>query len=105
MRYTAHGGVRVRLQAQACERPERVRLGFVVADTGVGMSRSQLAMVFKRERVAGEGEGAGLGLAISLRLARLMGGQIGAKSDLSQGSVFSFVIEARIGVLKDRSAA
>lgn len=96
IRYTTHGGVRLRLQAQAALDSRKVRLGFVVADTGAGMSRSQLAMVFKRERVNGEGPGAGLGLAICHRLAKLMGGQLGAKSEIGQGSVFSFVLEAPI---------
>lgn len=94
VRYTQHGGVRVRLQAQAAETPDRVRIGFVVADTGVGMSRSQMAIVLGRGRAVNDGDGPGLGLSISLRLARLMGAQIGGKSELGQGSVFSFVIEA-----------
>lgn len=107
VRYTQHGGVRVRLQAQAGETPGRVRIGFVVADTGVGMSRSQLAIVLGRGRVVGEGEGPGLGLSISLRLARLMGAQIGGKSELGQGSVFSFVIEAPLvaAVVRNRLGA
>lgn len=100
VRYTAHGGVRLRLQVQAAETPGRVRLGFVVADTGEGMSRSQLAMVLRRERAGHEHESgarkSGIGLAISLRLARLMGGQLGAKSEIGQGSVFSLVIEAPV---------
>ncbi len=97
VKFTHHGGVRIRLQAQASDQPERVRLGFLVADTGIGMSRSHLAVLFNRERVAANssaGKGPGLGLAISLRLARLMGGRIGAKSELGGGSSFSLVLEA-----------
>jgi signal transduction histidine kinase len=97
VRYTTHGGVRVRLQARASETPGRVRLGFVVADTGIGMSRSQLALIFNRGKPGQDGDGpTGLGLAISLRLARLLGGQLGAKSELGHGSVFSFVFEAPV---------
>jgi signal transduction histidine kinase len=96
VRYTAHGGVRVRLGVQAGAGPGRIKLVFVVADTGQGMSRAQLAMIFGRERMAANGEGPGLGLSISLRLARLMGGQLTAKSDLGQGSVFSFALDARV---------
>lgn len=105
VRFTQHGGVRVRLQAQRAERPGRVRLGFVVADTGVGMSRSQLALVFGRGRLSEAGGGPGLGLSISLRLARLMGGQLGGKSELGQGSVFSFVLEAPVVGARDVTAA
>jgi len=97
VRYTAHGGVRVRLGAQNGATPQTVKLVFAVADTGQGMSRAQLAMIFARERQSAEGDGPGLGLAISRRLAGLMGGQLTARSDLGQGSVFSFALEARRG--------
>jgi len=105
VRYTTHGGVRVGLQAQASQTDGRVRLSFMVADTGAGMSRSQLALVFGRGRVAANGEGPGLGLAISLRLARLMGGQIHAQSELGEGSVFWFTLEARLLSTRATSAA
>lgn len=103
VRFTRSGGVRVRLQAQAGATRDRVRLGFVVADTGAGMSRSQLALIFAGER--GAPAGPGLGLAISLRLARLMGGKIAGKSELGEGSVFSFVIEAPVVGAAGQSAA
>lgn len=103
VRFTRNGGVRVRLQARAGATRDRVQLGFVVADTGAGMSRSQLALIFAGERNAPVGPG--LGLAISLRLARLMGGKIGGKSELGEGSVFSFVIEAPLARAADQSAA
>jgi signal transduction histidine kinase len=94
VRYTAHGGVRVRLMARRCETPGRAKLVFVIADTGAGLSRSQLALIFGRNRAGGEGGSAGLGLAISLRLARLMGGDLSARSELGQGSVFTLSLEA-----------
>ncbi|HRP09699.1 MAG TPA: ATP-binding protein, partial [Terricaulis sp.] len=94
VRYTTHGGVRVSLSARASETPGQMRLHFVIADTGAGMSRTQLAQIFGRERVRGEGEGPGLGLSISLRLARLMGAQLNAKSDVGQGSVFTLTLDA-----------
>src|SRR5262249_16826284 len=88
VRYTTHGGVRVRLAAQTGSSPAHTRLVFVVADTGMGMSRSQLALIFGQRRLDEQGKGLGLGLAISLRLAKLMGGQLAARSELGQGSVF-----------------
>lgn len=104
VRYTVHGGVRVRLSAQAREE-SRVRLSFAVADTGAGLSRSQLALIFGRDRIGGEGGGPGLGLAISMKLARAMGGQITARSELAQGSVFTLTLDAPIVVARRRSAA
>ena len=103
VRYTAHGGVRVRLAVRPGSASGRARLVFVVADTGAGMSRSQLALIFGRGRFNADGEGPGLGLAISMRLAKLMGGQLAARSELGQGSVLSLVLEAPICVR--RSAA
>ncbi len=94
VRYTQHGGVRVRVSAQVAPLPGRVRLSFVVADTGLGMSRAQLAAMFGRERVAGASDG--LGLAISLKLARAMGGHITAKSEPGEGSVFTFSFDAPV---------
>jgi signal transduction histidine kinase len=104
VRYTIHGGVRVRVTAQATA-ADRVRLVFAVADTGAGISRSRLALIMGRERVCASGEGRGLGLAISMRLARLMGGQITSRSELGQGSVFSFVLEAQVSAARATSAA
>ncbi|MBN8607283.1 MAG: HAMP domain-containing histidine kinase [Caulobacterales bacterium] len=105
IRYTTHGGVRVRLAAQPALREGVARLVFTIADTGVGLSRSQLAAVFARGRVASAGEGPGLGLAISLRLARLMNGHLTAKSELGEGSVFSFTLEAPVVSARGGAAA
>lgn len=103
VRFTSHGGVRVRVSAQPVA-ADRVRLSFTVADTGAGMSRSQLALIFGRERICMDGEGRGLGLAISLKLARLMGGQLTARSELGQGSMFTLTLEARLVAAQERAA-
>ncbi|MBC7768001.1 MAG: hypothetical protein H7124_04380 [Phycisphaerales bacterium] len=96
VRYTTHGGVRVGLSVQPSQMQARALLSFTVADTGAGLSRSQLALIFGRGRICSEGEGPGLGLGISLRLAKLMGGQLQAKSELGEGSVFSFTLDAPV---------
>jgi signal transduction histidine kinase len=101
VRFTSHGGVRVTLSAQAGAGAGHVRLTYAVTDTGAGMSRARLAQIFARERVGAGGEAPELGLAISLRLARLMGGQISAKSELGHGSVFSFTLEAPIAAARN----
>ncbi|MEJ0060169.1 MAG: HAMP domain-containing sensor histidine kinase [Terricaulis sp.] len=107
VKYTSHGGVRLRLQTQPSTQAGHVRLGFAIADTGAGMSRSQLALVFGRGRVCEEGEGPGLGLAISMRLARLMDAKLGAKSEVGEGSVFSLVFDVPVAgaSVRDQSAA
>lgn len=104
VRYTNHGGVRVRLSAQAVS-ADVTKLTFVVADTGAGMSRAQLSMIFNRERLCAGGDGPGLGLTISLRLAKLMGGKIGARSELGQGSMFVFSLDAPLCAAPARTTA
>lgn len=107
VRYTTYGGVRVRVSASPADGEKRARLIFSVADTGAGMSRAQLASVLGRSRVGGEGDGPGLGLAISVKLARLMGGEITARSEPGQGSLFTFAIAAPVVAMEQnpRSAA
>jgi signal transduction histidine kinase len=104
VRYTTHGGVRVRVSAQM-QADNKTRLTFIVADTGSGMSRSHLAQIFSRTKLSAEGKGPGLGLAISLRLAKLMGGQITAQSEIGQGSMFIFTLDAPVLAERVRTSA
>ena len=70
-------------------------LEFVVTDTGIGMDQATLERLFKRFSQGDESRsrrhgGTGLGLEISRSLARLMGGDVTAKSVPGEGSSFSF---------------
>jgi PAS domain S-box-containing protein len=68
-----------------------------VADTGIGMTEEEQRRLFQ-PFVQGKGGqyvrpgGSGMGLAISLRLARLMGGDITVRSEPGKGSTFRFEI-------------
>jgi hypothetical protein len=71
------------------------QLEFVVTDTGIGMDQATLERLFKRFSQGDESRsrrhgGTGLGLEISRSLARLMGGDVIAKSVPGEGSSFSF---------------
>ncbi|WP_420129517.1 PAS domain S-box protein [Longimicrobium sp.] len=64
-----------------------------VRDTGIGIAAEQLARIFEPfTQVDGthtrEAGGTGLGLAISRRFARLMGGELTARSQPGEGSAF-----------------
>ena len=74
-------------------------LHFQVADTGIGIKQEDLAALFQPFRQIDSGltrqqEGTGLGLAICRRLAKLMGGEIHAESELGKGSTFTFMLPA-----------
>jgi CheY-like chemotaxis protein len=79
----------------------RAELEFVVTDTGIGMDQATLARLFQRfsqgdESRARRHGGAGLGLEISRSLARLMGGDVSARSVPGEGSSFSLRIPMRV---------
>jgi PAS domain S-box-containing protein len=70
-----------------------------VADTGVGIPAEKLAAVFDPfvqvdSQLTREHHGVGLGLAISRDLARGMGGDLEARSELGRGSAFTLVLPA-----------
>ena len=70
------------------------QLEFVVTDTGIGMDQATLGRLFKRFSQGDESRsrrhgGTGLGLEISRSLARLMGGDVTARSVPGEGSSFS----------------
>jgi len=74
---------------------EGVRIG--LTDTGIGISESNLELIFEEFKQAETGgrdprSGAGLGLAISRQLLTLMGGRIWAESELGKGSTFYFIL-------------
>ena len=69
---------------------------FSVADTGIGIPAEKLDLVFQKFRqVNPEGhkhKGTGLGLAITKQLVDIQGGSISVRSQIGQGSVFTFTL-------------
>ena len=93
VKYTEMG--QVTFQVAVIEHLEQgVRIRFEVEDTGVGMSPEQLERIFQPFEQVGKAaqmaEGTGLGLAISQKIVRLMGSEIQVRSEINQGSCFSF---------------
>lgn len=91
IRFTPEGGVRLKVVV------DRDRLGFEVTDTGLGITTEDLEKIFnafvQAEAGRDSGSGVGLGLAISQNYISLMGGNIRVRSQLDQGSTFSFDIQ------------
>ncbi|MEJ2692443.1 MAG: ATP-binding protein, partial [Candidatus Thiodiazotropha sp.] len=99
VKFTEQGEVCVELACRQSSRTE-VDLLFAVRDTGVGMSEQQVLRLFEPFSQADASTtrkhgGTGLGLAICKRLTELMGGRIGVKSQVGQGSYFWFILPMR----------
>jgi len=85
-----HGRVRV----EASHSVDTLR--FSVTDTGIGIARDELELIFEEfrqgETTASNKEGTGLGLAIAKRLVESHGGKINVQSKPGAGSCFSFIL-------------
>lgn len=73
------------------------RLNLVIADTGIGMSKSGLDRVFKRFEQADRSTtrkygGTGLGMAITKNLLQTMNGEINIQSELNVGTRISLTL-------------
>jgi len=103
LKFTETGEVRVEVQKLDASETElaadsqALRLRFSVHDTGIGMTREQIAHIFEPFTQA-DGSitrrfgGTGLGLTIVQRLVLLMGGQVQVESQPGTGSCFSFEV-------------
>ncbi len=80
---------------------DKVRVVYVVKDTGVGMSKEFQEHMFDSfsranpERV-GDVQGSGLGLTISKTMIDMMGGTIECESELGKGSTFTITLDLPI---------
>ncbi|MBL0086434.1 MAG: response regulator [Ideonella sp.] len=92
VKFTEVGSVVIHVDLLERE-PGRVKLQFLVRDTGIGVPAEKLPALFRVFEQADSSTtrrfgGAGLGLAITRRLAQLMDGEVGARSTPGQGSEF-----------------
>jgi signal transduction histidine kinase len=91
-KFTNRGAVALRIAPGA---PGTV--AFEVADTGIGIERDKLELIFEAFRQADGSTsrlygGTGLGLSISRELARLLGGELSVASTPGAGSTFTLVV-------------
>jgi two-component system, sensor histidine kinase and response regulator len=94
IKFTERGEVLVQVEKEASGEKD-VTLGFLVADTGIGIPSDKQAMVFEAFTQADvsttrEHGGTGLGLAIAARLVAMMGGRLTVESEPARGSRFRF---------------
>ncbi len=80
-----------------CKMKTKNMLEFYVKDTGLGIKKEYLELIFDRFRKFEVGmeeliRGTGLGLTIAKQLVELMGGKIWVESEYGKGSVFYFTL-------------
>ena len=107
VKFTAQGAVRLEVQARRAARG-RVRLDFTIADSGIGLSRAEIARLFRpfaqaNAEIARRYGGAGLGLAVVKLLAKRMGGDLTVTSTPGRGSQFRFT--AALAIAPDGGSA
>ncbi len=98
IKFTERGHVLVQIRLVAPVVDGRVRLAFIVADTGIGVPAEKRDAIFEAFRQADGSTtrrygGTGLGLTISATLVRLMGSTIGIEETPGGGSTFRFEVD------------
>ncbi|MEM6850085.1 MAG: ATP-binding protein [Pseudomonadota bacterium] len=97
VKFTDAGSVTLSVLAER-RGPDRVKVRFSVADTGVGIAEDVIPTLFEAfeqadASVSRRYGGTGLGLAISQKLAHMMGGAIDLESAPGEGATAHFTVE------------
>ncbi|MGC9195635.1 MAG: response regulator [Syntrophobacteraceae bacterium] len=92
-----HAGEVALLVSLESETESTAILRFVVRDTGIGIPREKLPLLFEKftqvdASTTREYGGTGLGLSITKQLVELMDGQLGVKSEYGRGTQFWFTM-------------
>jgi len=105
IKFTEKGKVGIRVKKLFSDN-DRVKVGFCIEDTGIGIPPEKTDHIFELFNQASSDTtrkygGTGLGLTITRKLLELMGSAITVKSEIGKGSVFTFELD----LLIDRSKA
>ena len=102
IKYTPAGGtISVDLKQEESEKPGCVRMTYVVADTGMGMSPEFMKVMYEpfsrqTDSRVNQIQGTGLGLTIIKKMVDLMEGSIDCQSELGKGTTFTIVLDIPI---------
>jgi PAS domain S-box-containing protein len=101
IKFTKKGEIAITVSSILSDPDENTyQLDFEVRDTGVGIAPDAINRLFKPfsqadSSITRKYGGTGLGLAISKELCSLMGGEMKVKSEVDQGTTFSFFIRTQ----------
>ena len=106
IKFTQHGTVSLRVSSPV---ENKSQLYFEIADTGPGISASEIPTLFQPfvQTEAGRKsmQGTGLGLPISQQFVRILGGDIAVESEVDRGTIFSFNIHVNLVTESDEQEA
>lgn len=96
IKFTHEGYVRIDVQSKEITQ-DKIRLQFMVSDTGIGIEQSKIKSIFERFTQASSDTtrkfgGTGLGLAITKKLLELQDSNIQVESRIGYGSKFYFFL-------------
>jgi signal transduction histidine kinase/HAMP domain-containing protein/ActR/RegA family two-component response regulator len=105
IKFTPHGGIYILVSVDH-QTDTTATLRFEVRDTGIGIAEDRVAAIFDSFQQSDTSTtrkygGTGLGLTICKKLVSLMGGQMGVRSTLGQGSSFWFTLPFEIQSVGD----
>ena len=101
LKFTENGNVNINISLLN-NKNGNCEIKFEVQDTGIGIPSEKLSSIFDSfsqgsVEINRKYGGTGLGLTIVKRLVTFMDGEIFVKSDIGQGSVFSFHLKFQVG--------
>ena len=99
IKYTEPGGrVTIDMREEKSAIPDCIRLSYIVADTGIGMSPEFMATMYQPfsrqiDSRVNSIQGTGLGLAITKQMVDQLGGTIDCRSEQGKGTTFTVVLD------------
>lgn len=100
VKFTKHGLIDIAVSVKRFQ-SNKVNLLFVVRDTGIGIPREKINIIFHKfiqvdSSTTRKYGGTGLGLSIVEHLVEIMGGIVWVESSLGKGSTFYFTVEFEV---------
>ena len=102
IKFTEQGNIQLHINKTE-ESEQKTKLQFEIEDTGIGIAKNQLDMIFESFNQADnikykEVEGTGLGLSIARQLVEQQGGQLQIESELGKGTKLWFELAFEKGI-------